>query len=87
MGTREDEIIASLPMRVLHLERDVTALDARCRECSVKTQGMLRSLSIEISSFAHRIVEDLLKINSRIDSFVKDHGPSCKGKRKGKRKS
>jgi len=71
-----------LPVRVLHLERDLTALDKRCRECSDRTKDVLRLIGTELGEFGTRMVSELSKINKRIDDFV--GGPAKRKRKNGK---
>lgn len=68
--TAYDSAREKLPLRVMILEKNLAALDARCRECAERTRSTLKILSAELSHFAGRVVEDVLKINKRIDLFV-----------------
>jgi len=68
MPNRYDEL--HIPLRVMNLERDLTALDARCRECSAKTNNTLKAIAAELSRFGTHVATDVAKINKRIDSFV-----------------
>jgi len=69
-GQTYDSMRDNLPLKVMALERDVAALDARCRECSSTTKSMLRSLSVDLGRFAAWVVSDVLKINKRIDALI-----------------
>ena len=62
--------LKTLPMRVLVLERDLTNLEARCRECRAATMAHLIGISKEISTFGQQINDDVIKINVRIDGLL-----------------
>ena len=70
MSCKNDDSDRNIPARVMILERDLTALEARCRECRQETREKLKMISDEISSFGSRVSEDVKKINGRIDALV-----------------
>ena len=71
-----------IPLRVMNLERDLAALDARCRECSERTRNTLKIIAEELSRFGAHVATDVAKINKRIDGFV--CSPTQFQKHKGK---
>ena len=83
---RDDFGTHDIPHRVTVLERDLTALDARCRECREETRGKLEVIGEEISSFGSRVADDVKKINKRIDDLVGYLGKRPIGRRTSRRK-
>ena len=82
---REDFGTHDIPHRVTVLERDLTILDARCRECREETRSKLAMIGEEISSFGSRVSDDVKKINKRIDNLVSYLGNKPKKRIKTKR--
>ena len=72
-----------IPLRVMNLERDLAALDIRCRECAERTRNTLKIIAEELSRFGAHVATDVAKINKRIDGFV--CAPTKFPKRKGTR--
>ena len=69
-----------IPSRVMRLEADLAALDARCRECSERTRNTLKIIAEELSRFGAHVATDVAKINKRIDAFVCTATPKKAGK-------
>ena len=59
-----------LSIRLLKAERDITALDVRCRTDYKDIQNMLRELSTELAQFSMRITSDVQKIDKRITEIL-----------------
>ena len=48
-----------IPLKVMNLERDLTALEARCRQCRTETREKLAALAQTIASWAKQMSDDI----------------------------
>ena len=60
----------NLHLRLMRVERDLVALDARHRKDDRDVKDTLQLISQEISSFGARVAEDVQQVNQKIDDII-----------------